>query len=77
MAAGAMSLRRVPAPPDPDPWLTLQEGADEARVSYGTIARAARVGRLRTVKVNAAHSRRLRRSWLTAWLEGDDGDPRF
>jgi len=60
-----------------DPWLTLQEAADEAKASAQTLRRAIINGTLRAVKLNRAHRYRLRRSWLTAWLEGDGGDPRL
>jgi len=69
----ARLLRPLP-PPVSDPWLTIREAAAETKLSPGTLTRAAKAKRLRTVKVNNARHYRLRRSWLNDWLEsGGEG----
>lgn len=66
-----VSFRYPPDQPNPDPWLTLQEGAAEAKASPQTLRRAMLQGDLRAVRLNGTGPFRLRRSWLTAWLESD------
>ena len=54
---------------DPDPWLTLQQGAVIVQTHEATLRREIQRGRLRSVRVGGRKSIRLRRSWLDAWLE--------
>jgi excisionase family DNA binding protein len=60
----------------------VSEVAAEIKVSVQTIRRAILTGDLRAVKLNRAARGtgryRLRRSWVTTWLEGEEArDPRF
>jgi excisionase family DNA binding protein len=50
-------------------WLSAFDAASYAGLSVITITRAARRGRLRAVKVNAARVWRFRREWIDQWLQ--------
>lgn len=49
-------------------WMSVKEAADHAAVSVETVRRAARAGRLKGLKVNAARIWRTRREWVDEWL---------
>jgi len=67
----AAALR--PIAPVTDPWLTLKDAAAEAALNPETLRCAIQRGQLRAIKVNGGHGPyRLRRSWVDAWLEGDE-----
>jgi excisionase family DNA binding protein len=50
-------------------WLRTREAARRADCSEPTILRAARSGRLKSVRLNNNRSRRYRPEWVDAWLE--------
>ncbi len=51
------------------PWLTVDEACTYARVSRGTLLRAARLGRLKGYKVNGARLWRFKSCDIDLWLE--------
>lgn len=52
-----------------DEWLTPKEIANELKVSTWTVLEACRQGRLQSLKTGA-HTVRIRREWLEAWIDG-------
>lgn len=55
-----------------DPWLTLDEAASRVKLHPQTIRRAARAGRIRSVRVNNGTVYRFRASWCDQYLLGED-----
>lgn len=52
-------------PPDPDPFLTLRQAADEQQCHEATLRRLIRAGVLRHARVGLGRKHiRIRRSWL-------------
>lgn len=55
-----------------DPFLDTEQAAAIPNVHPQTIREAFRSGRLKGIKVNGARVLRFRRSWVLAWLEGNN-----
>ena len=59
------------APPDSDPWLSLEASAQLAGdLDPTTLRRAIKAKRLRAVRINGGRVFRLRKSWVDSWLLG-------
>jgi excisionase family DNA binding protein len=69
MNARTLAFSSNEVAPNPDPWLTLQQGADRVQVHEATLRREIQRGRLRHARVGGRKSIRIRASWLDAWLE--------
>lgn len=59
-----------------DNWLTLPECMQVARVHHATLRREMKAGKLRFTRVGGRKLIRIRRSWLDAWLSGDEASRR-
>ena len=62
-------MKTGPRPLSPDEWLDLNAAAAEVKTSTATLRREARRGTLRHARIGGRKSIRLRRAWLTEWLE--------
>ena len=53
----------------PDEWLTAAEAKNDAKVGIKTVYREIKAGRLRAARIGGRRDIRIKRSWISDWLE--------